>query len=99
MMKKDFRSMIPRYGARMRMAMGNHILVSLAVWLLPLLLMLGVWAYTLNASLAASLVQREGEDIRIQGEVFSRVRSELLGAKQHSNPPFSGSLRNIFQEK
>ncbi|MBI2121177.1 MAG: hypothetical protein HYU05_00540 [Candidatus Wildermuthbacteria bacterium] len=99
MIKKDFHSMVSLYGARMRMAMGKHILVSLAVWLLPLLLMLGVWAYALNASLAASLAQREGEDVRIQEEVFSRVRSELLEKEQSSDTPFSDSLRNIFQEQ
>lgn len=79
--------------------MGEHILVSLAVFLLPLLLAFGTWGYSLRASLLVPGRGLAEGELNIQEETFARVRAALSQAETDSAEPFSESTRDIFNEQ
>lgn len=98
MKENIIQSTLSPWYAKMRSSMGEHILLAFVVFLLPLLLLIGIWGYVLKASLSSPLRASETPVLQVQKEAFLRSRAELLRAEQEAQKPFSASGRDIFRE-
>lgn len=99
MKENNIHAILSAYALRTRAAMGEHILVSLAAFLFPLLLALGTWGYSLRASLLVPGRGLTEGELNIQEETFARVRAALSQAETDSAEPFSELTRDIFNER